>query len=215
MTADELRARFRQLLDPLEEAHGLTPRRGDHDLTPEAQAERRSEAELRPAAVLVPVLVRAGAPAILMTRRSEDLPSHAGQVSFPGGKVDDTDASPLDAALRETEEEVGIHRRFVEPLGFLDVYETGTGFAIKPVVGLVHPGYTITPEPGEVAEVFDVPLAFLLDPANHERHSAMWKGVKRTYYAMPYNDHYIWGATAGMVKNLADRWHAPEPAAAG
>jgi 8-oxo-dGTP pyrophosphatase MutT (NUDIX family) len=109
------------------------------------------------------------------------------------------------AALREAEEEVGLAREFVEIVGFLDAYETGTGFRIVPVIALVRPDFTLTINTGEVAEAFEVPLDFLMDPANHERHHAEWRGRKREFYAMPYNGHYIWGATAGMIRNLYDR----------
>ncbi|MFT3811340.1 MAG: CoA pyrophosphatase [Micropepsaceae bacterium] len=192
------------LLRPLEEAGGMTaPERGDFDLNP----RWRSEAAplLRPAAVLVPIIDRPGGLTVLLTRRSPNLSSHAGQVAFPGGRIDPGDDGPVGAALRETEEETGIPPDFVTPVGLLDPYETGTGFVIVPVVGVLREGCTPRANPGEVDEIFEVPLAFLMDTANHQRHSGTWQGQERRYYAMPYETHNIWGATAGMIVNLRER----------
>lgn len=194
------RARLDGDADPSIERHDLPALRGDHDLNPGTEAET-----VRAAAVLVPVVARSGGATVLLTRRSHELPTHAGQVAFPGGKIDDIDAGPVAAALRETEEETGIGREHVEIVGFLDVYQTGTGFRVQPVVAILDPGFEARPEPGEVDEIFEVPLAFLMDPANHQTHNREWRGVKRYYYAMPYGEHYIWGATAGMLRNLYDR----------
>lgn len=160
---------------------------------------------VRPAAVLVPVVERRQELTVLLTRRSHELPTHAGQIAFPGGKIDAQDDGPLAAALRETYEETGVAGRFVEPVGFLDTYETGTGFAIVPVVAMLREGFDLVPEPGEVAEIFEVPLRFLMNPQNHRREQAMWKGRLRSYDAMPYGRHYIWGATAGMLLDLYRR----------
>lgn len=162
-------------------------------------------AAIREAAVLVPLVEHEDGIHVLLTERSGDLSSHAGQVAFPGGRIDPEDDGAVDAALREAEEEVGLDRSFVEVAGFLDAYETGTRYRVVPVVGFVRPGFELTLNPAEVDEAFEVPLAFLMDPANHERHSAVWKGKKRTFYAMPYDGHYIWGATAGMIVNLYER----------
>ena len=157
----------------------------------------------KPAAVLVPVVERPRGLNILLTQRSDELPTHAGQIAFPGGKIDAGDTSPLDAALRETFEETGIERRFVEPVGYLDTFETGTGFCIVPVVGVVSHGFELVPEPGEVTDIFEVPLAFLMEPRNHIHKNVMWKGKMRSFYEMPYEGRYIWGVTAAMLRNMS------------
>ena len=141
---------------------------------------------------------------MLLTKRSEDLPVHPGQVSFPGGRAESHDDGPVDTALRVTEEEVGIHRRHIDVVGQLDLYRTRTGFEITPVVGLLTPPFDMRAEPMEVQEIFEVPLAFFLDRGNHERHSREWNNQIRSFYAMPYGDYYIWGATAGMLVNFVD-----------
>jgi 8-oxo-dGTP pyrophosphatase MutT (NUDIX family) len=156
----------------------------------------------RPAAVLVPLVRRESGITVLLTQRTEDMPSHAGQIAFPGGRKQAEDADAKATALRETEEEVGISRTFVEVVGEVDHYRTGTGYEISPVVGIVTPGFTIHADPREVADVFEVPLAHFLDAQNHRIDSRVWQGRERRYYAMPYGDRYIWGATAGMLKNL-------------
>ncbi len=159
--------------------------------------------DLIPAAVLVPLVQRDDGLTILLTQRTAHLANHAGQVSFPGGRVEAGDADPVAAALRETEEEIGLHPGAVNVLGRLDDFVTSTGFMVVPVVGLIQPPLTLVPDPFEVAEIFEVPLAFVLDPSNHQRHSRITQaGETRYYYAMPYNDHYIWGATASMLVNL-------------
>jgi 8-oxo-dGTP pyrophosphatase MutT (NUDIX family) len=133
------------------------------------------------------------------------LPAHAGQVAFPGGKIDKQDKNEIAAALREAEEETGLPQSQVEPLGFLDGYLTGTNYCVVPVVGMVRPGFSITPATDEVEAVFEVPLRFLMSPENHFVHSRQWQGKTRHFYAMPFGDRYIWGATAGMLKSLYDR----------
>lgn len=163
-----------------------------------------SPAAPRAAAVLIAVVARAPL-TVLFTLRTPHLKAHAGQISFPGGKVEPTDDSPTATALREAHEEIGLDHRLVEPLGFLDVYRTGTGYAITPLVALVDPGYTILPDPNEVADVFEVPLAFLMEPANARLESRFWRGARRRYYALSYGPHDIWGATAGMLKNMQER----------
>ncbi len=178
--------------------------RSDWDLNPELAGDLAVMDTPAPAAVLVPIVLRETL-SVLLTQRTETLKKHAGQISFPGGRVDPGDAGPIDTAFREAEEEIGLDRRHVEPIGFLDGYRTGTGFHITPVVALVRPTFELTLQPEEVAHTFEVPLAFLLDEANHQKHSREWRGRVRTYWAIPYGDHYIWGATAGMLKNLVTR----------
>ena len=160
---------------------------------------------LIPAAVLFPIVLREGGHTVLLTERTAHLRDHAGQVSFPGGRVEAEDESPIHTALRETEEEIGLAREHIDVLGFLPEYRTGTGFRVTPVVALVQPPFSLTPDPFEVAEVFEVPLAFLIDPANHERHSLHYRGALRHYFAMPWQGHFIWGATAGMIRSLSER----------
>ena len=197
----EFRARARGRLHaaPLADA-----RFSDDDLNPEARMIPEG-VKMLPAAVLVPLVAHEGGLSLLLTQRTEHLAKHGGQVAFPGGKIDAGDIDPVAAALRETEEETGIARQFVEPVGFLDTYLTGTSFRITPVVAVLRPGFTVTPHAGEVAAVFEVPLAFLMDPANHQRHSREWAGKERHFYAMPFGERYIWGATAGMIRNLYAR----------
>jgi 8-oxo-dGTP pyrophosphatase MutT (NUDIX family) len=156
----------------------------------------------RPAAVLVPLVRRETGITVLLTQRTEDMPSHAGQIAFPGGRKQAEDSDAKDTALRETEEEVGISRSFVEVVGQVDPYRTGTGYEITPVVGIVTPGFTVHADPREVADVFEVPLSHFLDEKNHRIDSRIFQGRQRRFYAMPYGDRYIWGATAGMLKNL-------------
>jgi 8-oxo-dGTP pyrophosphatase MutT (NUDIX family) len=162
------------------------------------------ERPIRPAAVLIPVVDHAQ-PTVLLTQRSAHLNDHAGQISFPGGKIDATDASPLDAALREAWEEVGLEREFIDPIGYLDLYATGFGFRILPTVARIRPGFKLRINEAEVDDVFEVPLAFLMDPANHQLHSREFRGMERSYYAMPFAERYIWGATAGILRVLYER----------
>jgi 8-oxo-dGTP pyrophosphatase MutT (NUDIX family) len=180
----------------------------DWDLNPEFKDDLAVMAPPRPAAVLVPIVLREEL-TVLLTQRSHELPSHPGQIAFPGGKIDPEDDGPLACALREAEEEIGLDRHFVEPLGFLDSYRTGTGFEISPVVAFVEPAFSTKLEPREVLEVFEVPLSFLMDEANHQKDSREWRGRQRSYYAMPYEGRYIWGATAGMLKNMHSRLFGP------
>ena len=156
------------------------------------------------AAVLLPVVTRAE-PMLLFTRRTDTLARHSGQVSFPGGRSEAGDLSPIQTALRETFEETGIAPDFVSMAGYLDRYLTGTGFDIQPVVGVLGDGFALAPDPREVAEIFEVPLAFLCDPANRRRESRELGGVRRSFYAFTYKEHEIWGATAAIIVNLAQR----------
>jgi 8-oxo-dGTP pyrophosphatase MutT (NUDIX family) len=162
------------------------------------------ERPVRPAAVLVPIVER-DVPTVLLTKRAEHLNDHAGQISFPGGKIDPTDASPMDAALREADEEIGLKRSFVEPVGYLDVYATGFGFRILPTLARVRPGFELAINANEVDAAFEVPLAFLMDPVNHKLGSKEFRGLQRSFYEMPFEQHYIWGATAGMLRAMYER----------
>jgi 8-oxo-dGTP pyrophosphatase MutT (NUDIX family) len=176
----------------------MEAQRGDQDLNP----GMTPLPPIKDAAVLVPLIDRPEGMTVLLTQRTAHLANHAGQVSFPGGRVDLADGGFEETALRETQEETGIECSQVRIIGRLDPYITRTGFAIIPVVGVIEPPFTLNPDPFEVAEVFEVPLAFLLDPANHRLCSHEFEGKVRYFYAMPYGRHYIWGATAGILMNL-------------
>jgi 8-oxo-dGTP pyrophosphatase MutT (NUDIX family) len=160
--------------------------------------------ELVPAAVLIPIVMREPEPTLLFTERTAHLSAHAGQISFPGGRVEKQDASPVEAALRETEEEIGLGRRHIEVLGILPDYVTGSRFRVTPVVALIQPPFELRADPAEVAAIFEAPLSFLMDGANHQRRVFVLPegGERRTFYTMPYGEHFIWGATAGMLRNL-------------
>jgi len=177
--------------------------RGDLDLDP-AQWEKAGVQATRPAAVLVPVVARPE-PTVLLTLRTADLPSHAGQIAFPGGKIDPHDETPLAAAIREGEEEIGLDPRLVDPIGYLDLYLTFSGFRILPALVRVDPDYSLSVNPSEVVEAFEVPLPFLMEPSNHARKTREWRGIERAYLEMPYGDRYIWGITAGILHNLYQR----------
>ena len=179
----------------------ITAERGDHALN----LDMMPDLPLKAAAVLVPLIERPDGLTVLFTQRTAHLRDHAGQISFPGGRVEADDASPLHTALRETEEEIGLAREHLEVLGYLPEYRTGTGFRVTPVVALVRPPFELALDSFEVAEAFEVPLSFLLDPANHQRHSLHYRGALRQFFAMPYGDYFIWGATAGMIRSLTER----------
>jgi 8-oxo-dGTP pyrophosphatase MutT (NUDIX family) len=207
LSAEEFfaRARARLTLDvpPGLTDPSITPARGDHDADPVMKkiAEVRP---IRPAAVLVPI-VDHPEPTVLLTQRAQHLPDHPGQVSFPGGKIDESDESPLASALREAEEEIGLARSNVEPLGYLDLYMTTLGYRIVPVIARVKPGFSLTLNESEVDAVFEVPFGFLMDQANVQRHSRDWQGMTRHYYAFTFGERYIWGVTAGILRNLYAR----------
>jgi 8-oxo-dGTP pyrophosphatase MutT (NUDIX family) len=193
------RLEFRQVLV-------TKPRRSDYDLNPQWGRSSPTGRELKPAAVLIPITYdKLNGLRVIFTRRADHLPQHPGQVSFPGGRITKNDIDAYAAALRETEEETGIAPSFVKLRGRLDTYETGTGFAIQPFIGSLREGFTLKMDPTEVAEIFQVPLRFLMDPKNHERHSRTWEGRERHFYAMTFDQHYIWGATAGILMNLHER----------
>ena len=199
------RARARLTLDVPEGLTdaSITPKRGDHDADPVMRkiAEVRP---IRPAAVLVPVVDKPE-PTVLLTQRAQHLPDHPGQVSFPGGKIDKADASPLESALREAQEEIGLDRKAVTPIGYLDLYMTTLGYRIVPVLARVKPGFSLTLNSSEVDATFEVPLGFLMDQANVQRHSRDWNGMTRHYYAITFGERYIWGVTAGILRNMYDR----------
>jgi 8-oxo-dGTP pyrophosphatase MutT (NUDIX family) len=190
------------LVDP-----NIVPRTGDsgNDRMLEIVAK---EQPVRPAAVLIPV-VDHPEPTVLLTQRTEHLSSHAGQIAFPGGKIEAIDATPATAALREAEEEIGLAHELIEPIGYLDLYLTFSGFRILPTVARVRPDYELVLNEREVADAFEVPLAFLMDVQNHALHSRDWKGIQRKYYAMPFGERYIWGVTAGILRNLYERIYQP------
>jgi 8-oxo-dGTP pyrophosphatase MutT (NUDIX family) len=207
MSAAEFFARARErlsfdvppgLLDP-----GIIPESGDSGTERMLEIIAR-EQPIRPAAVLVPV-VDHPQPTVLLTQRSAHLADHAGQIAFPGGKIDATDASPLDTALREAREEVGLQREYIEPIGYLGLYGTSFGFRILPTLARVQPGFKLVLSQAEVDDTFEVPLSFLMNPANHQVQSKEFRGMLRSYYAMPYGPRYIWGATAGMLRMLYER----------
>src|SRR5271169_1294575 len=204
---DRARARLRfdipaGLTDP-----SLIPASGDRGTDRMLEILAR-EQPIRPAAVLVPV-VDHSQPTVLLTQRAAHLNEHAGQISFPGGKIDATDASPLETALREAEEEIGLQREFIDPIGYLDLYGTSFGFRILPTVARVRPGFKLRISHSEVDDAFEVPLAFLMNPANHHLHSKEFRGIQRYFYAMPYEERYIWGATAGILRVLYERIYQP------
>ena len=187
--------------EPPDQDDALANPRGDHSLD---NVPLAYPLQPKPAAVLVPVVMRQE-PALLLTERASQLRQHSGQIAFPGGRVDPTDASVLEAAYREAEEEIGLSARFISPLGYLDPYLSTTNYLVIPVVAQVSPSYTLSLNPHEVADTFEVPLGFLMDPAHHELHAREWKGRLRRYYAMPYQERYIWGVTAGIIRNLYER----------
>jgi len=178
--------------------------RGDWDLNPELLADFAAMPPARPAAVLFGIVAREEL-TVLLTQRTHTLRTHAGQIAFPGGKVEPEDGGPVDAALRESVEEIGLDPKFVEPLGFLDGYRTGTGFTIAPVVAIIRPGFELKPDPSEVDAVFEVPLAFLHDPANRAHRTIDWEGGRRSFYEYRWRGEHIWGVTAAMLVNLFRR----------
>ena len=187
----------------LREPAGASIEAGSDDGVRDVGRESTRPQVLVPAAVLFPIVLRPTGPTVLLTRRTEQLRDHPGQISFPGGRIDASDRSPEEAALREAMEEVGLNSRHIEIVGFLPEYRTVTGYQVTPVVGFITPPFDLQPGASEVAEVFEVPLSFLLDSHNHQRHSRETPGGRRYFFAMPYGPYFIWGATAGMIVSLA------------
>ena len=209
IVAGEFFARAKALLtlDVPKALNDLTAQavRGDLDLDPQMWVTAGVVAS-RPAAVLVGIVDRP-IPTVVLTRRTPDLSTHAGQIAFPGGKIEPDDATPLTAAMREAHEEIGLDEKFIEPIGYLDLYLTFSGFRILPSVARISPNYMMTINPGEVDDAFEVPLEFLMTPGNHRKESRENRGVTRHYYAMPYEERYIWGVTAGIIRNLYERMY--------
>ena len=199
MQRADIKRRF-DALNGQEMADRWSGQRGDHDLNPGMQPQDN----LTPAAVLVPLVDRPSGLTVLLTQRTAHLNDHAGQISFPGGRVEPEDPSHQAAALREAEEEVGLPPSHVEVIGTLDYYIVRSGYRVTPVVGFVNPPFEVKPDPFEVAEVFEVPLSFVINTDNHVMESRTDQGVERTFYVLPYENRYIWGATAGMLVNLTD-----------
>ena len=187
----------------LTDPHSI-PSDNDEDADPAVLAAIAAMRPIRTATVLVPIIARAE-PTVLFTQRTAHLADHAGEIAFPGGKIEAVDASPAAAALREAEEEVSLDRRFVEPIGYLDVHVTPSGYRILPVLARVHEGFSLHFNRGEVHDTFEAPLAFLMAPQNHRREKAEWNGLTTSIYAIPFNDHKIWGVTAGILRNLWER----------
>ncbi len=206
LSADDLRrlTRARLAAKPAADAYAsLLARRGDHALDG-LTIDPQTVAAARPAAVLAPIVPRPEGLTVLLTQRSALLRSHSGQVAFPGGKID-AGETPGETALREAREEIGLAADLVEPLGWLDPYLTGTGYRVTTLVALIDPAFAPTPNPDEVAEAFETPFAFLMDAANHRLEERQWRGQTRKFYAMPYGERYIWGVTAGILRNLYER----------
>lgn len=201
-TADDFRRRAAAEQAP----HGETDY-GDHSLNPDLKAIF-ANARLRDAAVLIPVVDRGDEASVILTKRTEKLRSHSGQVAFPGGRIDPTDPTPEFAALRETEEEIGLSQDFIEVVGRMPDYVSGSGFRISPVLSVVKPGFMLTINEDEVDDAFEVPLSFLMDPANHTKSSRVWQEQERFFYTMPFGERHIWGVTAGIIRTLYERLYA-------
>jgi len=204
-SADDLRRRVQRRLGGGIASAPEPAARGDHELNPDWPAAGHHGPVRRPSAVLIPVTMHPTGAWVLMTRRADHLSQHAGQIAFPGGKIGPNDRAPVNAALREAEEEIGLAPRYVDIVGRLDDYHTATGFDIAPFIGIVRAGFSLAPDHNEVAEILEAPLAFLMTATNHQVHEVMWRGRPRRFYAMPYKQHYIWGATAGILRRMYER----------
>ena len=183
-------------------------RRGDHELNPDFLFSDPDGTQLRPAGVLIGIVDRGDVAMVLLTQRAAHLSTHAGQIAFPGGRVDAHDETAIDTAMREAHEEIGLLQDLVTPLGLLEPYRTRTGYRILPVLAAVSSDLTLKADEREVAEIFEVPLEFLMTPANHQRYSVSYEGKARHFYAMPYGERYIWGATAGILRVMYERLYA-------
>jgi len=200
-----MREKIQQCLIHINHIETLTDIPFDKD---DLDVEDRYTTHLKPAAVLLPVVEREAGLHLILTQRTEHLHNHAGQICFPGGRRDDSDKTPIETALRETEEEIGLQRQNIDIAGCLNNYKTGTGFLITSVVGFVNTEFTLRLDSFEVAEAFEVPLAFLLDKKNHQRESMVYQGKERFYHVIYYQNRRIWGATAGILVNFSHRFHA-------
>jgi 8-oxo-dGTP pyrophosphatase MutT (NUDIX family) len=211
-TAEDFRLRAARRSRPLADAPEIVltdvQTRGDFDLNPDVPPPAPPPGGLRLASVLVGVIDREPGATVILTLRSAHMPSHPGQVAFPGGRADPGDATVVDTALREAHEEIGLTPDLVTPLGLLDGYRTGTGYRIVPVLSLVSPHFIPQANEREVAEIFEVPLEFLMNVGNHQQHSREWQGHMRHFYAMPYGERYIWGATAGILRLMYESLYA-------
>lgn len=196
-------ARAKKRLSP--EPFATDGRLLEQDLNPPWPDWPPPDIVLRDAAVLIPIVDRQPEPSLILTQRTSHLASHAGQVAFPGGKIDPTDAGPAAAALREAEEEIGLDRALVEPIGYLETLVTASGYRITPLVGRVPEVHRLEPNPHEVESVFEVPLSFLMEPANHSRGTREWRGYTRHFYDIPFGEYRIWGITAGIIRRLYEK----------
>ncbi|MET3661040.1 CoA pyrophosphatase [Aquamicrobium ahrensii] len=203
-SAQAFRLRAQKQVEPIEAVSEY----GDHRFNPGHPRLSHNGVRLRPAAVLIPVVDHGDEATVLLTKRSETLRNHTGQVAFPGGRIDATDPTPEYAALRETQEEIGLPDRFIDVVGRMPDYVSGTGYRIAPVLSVVKPGFHLTLNPQEVDTAFEVPLRFLMDPANHRQGSRMWNDLEWVFYEMPYDGQYIWGVTAGIIRTLYERLYA-------
>lgn len=196
---------FRDRVRRLSAADGSVD--GDHTLNPDMQ-ELLAQMKLRDAAVLIPVVDYGDHTRMILTKRTEKLRSHSGQISFPGGRIDATDPTPEFAAMREAEEEIGLTPDYVDVVGRMPDYVSGSGFRIAPILAVVRPGFSLKINEDEVDDAFEVPLGFLMDPANHNRESRIWQNRERYFYTMPFGERYIWGITAGIIRNVYERLYA-------
>lgn len=206
MKPNEISSRLKSLDDVYDASKFIErPARSDFDLRPDGtRLTGRTDRVLKPAAVLAAIVNRSPSPTIILTQRTAHLKKHAGQISFPGGGVEPQDAHHVATALRETEEEIGLAPEHVTLLGRLPLYETSTAYGVTPIVGWVEPPFDLKIDAFEVDEVFEVPLAFALDRSNYVKETSMRDGIERWFYVLPYENRYIWGATAGMLVNFAE-----------